>query len=112
IFLDTLGRRLPPITQSLLDVSAFLQTYGLQILAGLFGLTGAVVALYLWPPTRLRMDRLLLRLPVVGGLVRLAATVQVAHGLGVMLQSGIPLVEALRTLEGLVRNRFLAGRVG
>src|ERR1051325_9735461 len=53
VFLEALGRKLPPITQSLLDVSAFFQTHGINILIGIFALTVVVTALYLWPPGRL-----------------------------------------------------------
>lgn len=112
VFLQALGRKLPPITQALLDVADFVQVYGPTILIVLFALTVALIALYLWPPGRLAMDRILLRVPVFGNLLRLAATVQFAHGLGVLLRSGITLVEGLRTLEPLYRNRWVSGRVG
>lgn len=111
IFLQALGRKLPPMTQRLLDVSAFVETHGVQILISVFGLTGAVIALYLWPPGRLAIDRYLLRLPIIGRLLRLSGTAQFAHGLSVLLESGITLVEALRTVEQLHRNRYLASRV-
>jgi type IV pilus assembly protein PilC len=111
VFLDALGRKLPPLTQSLLDISAFFQTYGLSILLGILTLTVVVAAIYLWPPGRVALDRLMLRLPILGLLLRLAGTVQFAHGLGVMLQSGITLVEGLRTVEQLHRNRYLAVQV-
>src|SRR6185369_7508451 len=66
---------------------------------------------YLWPPGRMFIDRLLLRLPVVGRLLRMAATAQFAHSLGVILESGITLVEGLRTVEQLNRNRYVAKQV-
>src|SRR5262249_15494390 len=72
--------------------------------------TIAVVALYLWPPGRLVIDRLLLRVPVVGPLLRLGVTAQAAHALSVLLTSGITLVEGLRTVADLLRNRHAAGR--
>src|SRR5262249_6334156 len=65
----------------------------------------------LWPPGRLAIDRMLLRTPVVGYLLRLSATVQFAHGLGVLLTSGITLVEGLRTVEEMSRNRFVRIKV-
>ena len=57
------------------------------------------------------MDRLALRLPVVGGLLRIAATAGFARTLGILIRSGVTVLEALRTVEGLHRNRFLARRV-
>ena len=52
------------------------------------------------------------RVPLVGQLLRLAGTAQFAHSLSVLLASGITLVEGLRTVADLLRNRYLAQRVG
>ena len=60
VFLKTLGRKLPPMTQSLLDFSEWVQAYGLAIVIGILALTIALVAIYLWPPGRLVMDRIAL----------------------------------------------------
>jgi type IV pilus assembly protein PilC len=112
VFLSALGRRLPPMTQSLLDISDLVTTYGLHICIGLLSLTLALAALYLWPPSRMLIDRLLLRVPIVGrSILRTAATVQFAHGLGVMLESGITVVEGLATVQRLHRNRHVAAHV-
>ena len=108
IFLTALGRRLPPITQRLLDISEYVVNYGLQWSIVLLALTVGFIALYLWPAGRLVIDRWLLRVPIIGRLLRVAVTAQFAHALGVMLESGITLVEALRTVEQLHRNRHIA----
>jgi type II secretory pathway component PulF len=111
VFLEAMGRKLPAMTQNLLDLSAFFQTYGVHILIGIFALTILVTALYLWPPGRLRIDRFLLWTPILGPMLRLGATAQFAHGLSVMLQSGVTLVEGLRTAEKMLGNRYLSGLV-
>src|SRR5262245_11612834 len=85
IFLDALGRKLPAMTQALLDVSSVVQAYGPAILIVLFGLTVSLTLLYLTPLGRMHMDRLLLRVPILGLLLRLGATAQFAHGLGVLM---------------------------
>ena len=74
IFLTALGRRLPPITQRLLDVSDFVTVYGPAIGIGLAVSVAGLTAVYLWPPGRLAIDSFLLRLPLIGRLLRLAAT--------------------------------------
>jgi len=111
VFLKALGRRLPPMTQFLLDVSDAVRTYYVHGLVGAIALAGTILALYSWPPGRLYLDRLLLRVPVVGRLLRLAGTVLFARGLGSLIRSGITLVEGMRTVEELFRNRYLAARV-
>ncbi|MGE3536613.1 MAG: type II secretion system F family protein [Candidatus Tectimicrobiota bacterium] len=102
------GRRLPAMTQLLLDLSAFVQAYMLHgLLLGL-ALGGLLTLGYLWPPGRLWMDRLGLRIPILGRVFRLAGTTTFAYGLGVLLRSGITLLEGLRTVESLLGNRYLA----
>ena len=110
-FLTALGRKLPPITQSLVDVSSWIQANGLTAAAMIVGAVMAVVLIYVWPPGRMTMDRLALRLPVIGYVLRLAGTVTFSSALAVMLRSGITVLDALRTVERLHSNRYLASRV-
>lgn len=110
-FLSTIGRRLPPITRLLLDISKYSQEYGIHVLLVLAVCIAASIALYCWPPGRLWIDRFALRVPLVGGILRLAGTVSFASGLAALLHSGITLLEGLRTVERLQRNRYLALQV-
>jgi type IV pilus assembly protein PilC len=105
------GRRLPPITQNLLDVSAFAQTYLPYFSVGLAALSIALFFIHRWPPGRLVLDRILLRIPIVGGVLRLGGTAVFARGLGVLLESGVTLLESLKTVENLLSNRSLRSRV-
>jgi type IV pilus assembly protein PilC len=111
VFLTAMGRKLPPMTQLLIDISSAIQSHGLQLTLGLMAAIAALILVYLWPAGRLFLDRLLLRLPIVGRLLRLAATVLFARSLGVLIGSGITLVEGLRTVEQLLRNRYLSSQV-
>lgn len=110
-FLEGMGRRLPAMTQMLVDVSDAVRTYLPQVGIGLLILTVAGVALYCHPFGRLNVDRRLLQVPVVGQLFRLAGTASFARALGILVRSGITLLEGLRTSEHLLQNRYLAGRV-
>ena len=110
-FLSTIGRQLPPMTRLLLDITHTMQAYFPQAVVVLVMLGVGGVAFYLWPPGRLIVDRLLLRIPLIGTLVRLAGTVTFASNLGALLQSGIRILEGLQTLERLQRNRHLAQQV-
>jgi type IV pilus assembly protein PilC len=77
----------------------------------LLAAVAAGVMVYKWPPGRALIDRWALRTPVLGKVLRLAGTVTFASSLGVMLRSGITVLEALRTVEGLHANTHLASRV-
>jgi len=74
-------------------------------------LTLISILVYCHPFGRLMVDRRLLRVPIIGKLLRLAGTATFARGLGILVQSGITLLEGLRTVEELLQNRYLAGRV-
>jgi type IV pilus assembly protein PilC len=111
VFLNSLGRKLPPLTQALVDISDFIQNYVLYFGVGAILLLVGFVFLYRWPPSRLTIDRVALRLPLLGHLLTLSSTAQFAHALSVMLRSGVTLVESLRTMELLQGNKYLAQRV-
>ena len=110
-YLGGRGRKLPPITQSLLDVSAFVQVALPYFAVGLAALMIALYFIHRWPPGRLVLDRFLLRVPIIGGVLRLAGTAVFARGLGVLLESGVTLLESLKTVEHLLGNRSLRSRV-
>jgi type IV pilus assembly protein PilC len=110
-FLTTIGRQLPPMTRLLLDITHTVQTYYPHAVVATLVLAVAGVAVYLWPPGRLIIDRLVLRIPLIGTLIRLAGTITFASNLGALLQSGIRILEGLRTVERLQRNRHLAQQV-
>lgn len=109
--LQAFGRHLPAITQALLDVSAFLHAHTLQGAIGVAAAAGAIAAFYAWPPGRVAVDRILLSVPIVGGVLRLSATAGVARNLGALLESGVRITEGLAVLDPLLRNRYVAGRV-
>ena len=110
-FLLGRGRRLPAMSQMLLDMSAWLNANGTFVLLCLLAVIVVSIILYRWPRGRSRIDRGLLRTPLIGGLLRLAGTATVARGLSILLDSGITLLTALQTIRGLIANRAMQARV-
>lgn len=111
-FLDGMGRKLPPITQMLVDVSTAVRTYLPHTVVVILILTVGFIALYCSNFGRLAIDRRLLQIPVIGKLLRLAGTAAFSRSLGILIRSGITLLEGLRTTEELLSNRYLANRIG
>ena len=68
----------------------------------LLGLVGAVVAINRTPGLRDRRDTVLLRLPLVGRFLRMATAAQYLRTLAVVINSRLPLTEALRFAAGVV----------
>lgn len=108
IFLASSGRRLPPLTQSLIDISQFIQTYYLQGLIWLGVFVVLTFAIYCWPLGRLRIDKWLLRVPLFGNAIRTAATATFARALSSLVASGVHLTESLSVAQALHRNRYIA----
>ena len=111
VFLKAMGRKLPPSTQSLVDISEWIKLHGM--LAGtliLFALA-AGTACYFTTAGRLLCDKLLLRLPLLGKVFRVAGTALFARAFGILVSSGVTVLEGLQTVEALGRNRHLNGIV-
>lgn len=110
-FLASQGRALPPSTQFLIDFSTAVTTHGGAILLVLACAIAAALAIYRMPPGRLAIDRLLLRLPVIGNLLMNGSMAQLAWGLSMLLRSGITVYDALKIASGLLGNRVLSNRL-
>ena len=110
-FLAGSGRSLPALTQSLLDVSNWLRDYLPEVATGMLAVLASGWILHRWPPGRRWLDAASLRIPVAGAVLRTAGTAAFARGMGILLESGVSLIESLHTTEQLVRNRALSRRV-
>jgi len=102
-----LGQSLPLATRLLIGGNALLARYGwlLLLIGGALGLL--LRRYYRSPAGRLRCDRTLLRLPVIGPLQRAIATARFSRTLGTLLRSGVPLLGALEISNSLLTNQLL-----
>ncbi len=110
-FLGAMGRKLPRMTQSLVDIAQWCHVHGATTLTCIGFVVAAFVAMLLYPPTRLLIDRAALRIPLIGSILRLSGTASLASSLGVMVRSGVQLLTALNVATKLQGNRFQAERL-
>ena len=105
------GAQLPASTRALMVLGAAVGAAGPWFLAGT--LAAALVARQLLarPANRLKLDRLLLRLPVVGGLLRETLAARLTRTLGSLLQNGVPLITALGIAKEALGNLAAAAAV-
>lgn len=101
------GAALPRPTQMLIAAGDAVSAYGLYALLALIVLAFAAVQALKQPRPRLLRDRLLLRLPVVGGLSREVIAARFTRTLGTLLSNGVPLIAALGIVQDAIGN--LAG---
>lgn len=105
------GASLPPSTQFLIDAGDFVANDGVFVLMALGVLVLVGRVLLRRPGPRLLADRLLLRVPVVGGLTREVLAARLTRTLGTLLVNGVPLVGALAIVRDVVGNRAAAAAV-
>jgi type IV pilus assembly protein PilC len=98
---------LPAPTRTLIWVSGLVRHYTfLVFLCAVLGGLGLYFALQTEAGRRL-FDRGKLGMPIFGGLVRKAIMARVCRTLGVLLNSGIPLIEAMETVSKVAGNRII-----
>jgi type II secretory pathway component PulF len=105
------GRGLPPSTQFLVDLSAFFVDYGLYILAVIVCIIIGLVLMYQTVDGRYKLHNVLLRLPVLGKLMTVAAMAQLTWSLAMMLRSGLTVLDALKITAKVIRNRVISDKI-
>ncbi len=99
---------LPLLTQVVVGSAEFLSDLWWVLLAGLLVLLLAIRQMLARPALRLRWDGYLLRLPLVGDLVRKLEAARFSRTLGTLLGNGVPLLTALSIVRETLGNRALA----
>ena len=104
---DDVGQQLPLLTRIVMGLSAFLVSWWWALAIGM-GLVGVVAWRALQDPSlRLRFDRALLRLPLLGRLIRDLHAARMARTLSTMVASRLPLLEGLNLTAQTVHNHAL-----
>lgn len=99
------GAKLPASTQLLIATGAFVTQYGVFMLLGLAVMVLVARAALRLPRFRLAVDRLLLRVPIAGGLLREVLAARFTRVLGTLLVNGVSLISALGFVRDAVGNR-------
>jgi type II secretory pathway component PulF len=99
----SLNVTLPFTTRVLLATLAFLKAYGLELLGGIIAfIIAARLAIRYVTPIRYFLNEMLIFIPVVSDLTVSVNMVNFARVLGLLLKSGVKIVEAL----GITKNTF------
>jgi len=99
------GADLPTFTRMVIDLSVFVREKGWYIAI----MMGAGVGTFFYFKKRSRamrhwLDRLSLKVPIIGGILQKAAIARYARTLSTMFAAGVPLVEALESVAGATGN--------
>jgi type IV pilus assembly protein PilC len=111
---SSFGGELPAPTLIVIAMSEFFIQYWYLIFGGIGG--GIFLFVRAWktsPTMQVKMDRLLLRMPIFGILVRKSCIARWVRTLATMFAAGVPLVEALDSVGGAAGNaEYALGTVG
>jgi general secretion pathway protein F len=105
------GAALPPSTQFLIAAGAFVSADGWLILLGILAAVMVARAALRQNAIRLVVDRIVLRLPVVGGLTKEILAARFTRVLGTLLLNGVALIPALAIVRDAMGNLAARGAV-
>jgi len=92
---ESLGTQLPFLTQVIVNLSRFIGRFwwliGLVVFGGIF----AIRQYYQTDAGRYQIDKLMLKLPIIGVLLRKIAVARFCRTLGTLLSSGVAILESL-----------------
>jgi type IV pilus assembly protein PilC len=101
------GSELPAMTSMVIAISEFMQDWWLVIIAAL--LLGGFSLVYSYRNslnTKKRITRLLLGLPLLGGIIKKAAIARFSRTLSTMFTAGVPLVSCMESVSEAVSNEI------
>ena len=106
------GGTLPLLTRIVVQISEFMQQWWWLIsLIIISSITGLMYSYKHSLPTRIRLTRILMRLPILGGIVKKAAIARFSRTLSTMFNAGVPLVTALETVAEAVDNEIYREKI-
>jgi type IV pilus assembly protein PilC len=110
-FFESAGVALPLPTRIVMGLSDFLIAWWWAVAAVLAGVGWVLRAYRRTPAGRLTTDQLLLRIPMLGGILRKAAIARFSRTLGTLVQSGVPILDGLEITARTAGNRVVEDAV-
>lgn len=95
---------LPLSTRILVAVSDFLNAYTVLVLGGMVAAIGGVILLARTNPGKFVIHFILLKLPVIGGIVKETNSARTSRTLASLFSSGVDVIKALEITEDVIQN--------
>jgi len=103
------GADLPAFTRMVISLSEWMQAYWWAVFAGIGGaIYGLIQAKKRSPKFAHGLDRVVLKLPIIGEILTKAIIARYARTLSTMFAAGVPLVEAMESVAGAAGNAVYA----
>ncbi len=101
------GGELPGLTQGVIDLSNFLRGNWYWLLGGVGAFVFAFKKIKATDRGEYVIDKLMLRMPVIGDLLRKVAVARFTRTLGTMISSGVPILDGLDIVAKTAGNRIV-----
>jgi type IV pilus assembly protein PilC len=102
-----MGKALPVPTQICIDISNWFVAYWYLLIVGAVAIFMGVSFYYKTPQGRMNIDRLLLRLPIIGDLLRKVAVARFSQNMALLLSSGVPILDGLAITGKTAGNKVV-----
>jgi type IV pilus assembly protein PilC len=98
---------LPLPTRIVIGASKFLTGYWWAVIAAVFGIVTGTKRYYGTPAGQLKIDSMLLKVPVLGDLLRKSAVSRFTRTLGTLISSGVSILDGLEITAKTAGNRVI-----
>jgi len=103
----SMGKALPVPTQITINISNWFVANWYFMLGGLIGIVIAIRVYYQTEQGRMNIDQVMLRLPIVGDLLRKVAVARFSQNMAILLSSGVPILDGLAITARTAGNRVV-----
>ncbi|MBX9929770.1 MAG: type II secretion system F family protein [Gemmatimonadaceae bacterium] len=107
----SVGLALPLPTRVVIALSEFLKGYWWAVIAGVVGLIQFLKKYYATPDGQLRLDKLMLQMPVLGDVLRKSAVSRFTRTLGTLISSGVSILDGLEITAKTAGNRVVSDAI-
>lgn len=98
------GQSLPMMTEVLIDISHFIQHYGILLIIGILAFIILFRYALTYPSWHWRWDKLKLRLPIAAYLIRSSNSARYIHTFAILFAAGVSVLETMRVGSKLISN--------
>lgn len=102
-----MGKALPLPTQICIDISNWFVAYWYVLVVAAVGVFMGISFYYKTPQGRMNIDRLLLRMPIIGDLLRKVAVARFSQNMSLLLSSGVPILDGLAITGKTAGNKVV-----
>ena len=106
-----MGGELPGPTQLVITMSNFIRSYVIHMGVGIAAVIITVKKTYATKKGRLAIDKMLLRAPIIGDVIRKVAVSKFTRTLGTLMGAGVPILDGLEIVAKTAGNKVVENTV-